>query len=114
MNTIKIYLSESLSVADLRKDFPLYQGQFQSKLLNVFVPKNLLSVDYDIQHYIGRMTSVGLPSTDTLNAFVITHTPTSRQPQESDFIDVIATIDENIVLYRYTFTTEWTYEQVSQ
>lgn len=112
MNTIKIYLSESLSVADLRKDFPLYQGQFQSKLLNVFVPKTLLSVDYDIQHYIGRMTSVGLPSTDTLNAFVITHTPTSRQPQESDFIDVIATIDENIVLYRYTFTTEWTYEQV--
>lgn len=112
MNTIKIYLSESLSVADLCKDFPLYQGQFQSKLLNVFVPKNLLSVDYDIQHYIGRMTSVGLPSTETLNAFVITHTPTSRQPQESDFIDVIATIDENIVLYRYTFTTEWTYEQV--
>ena len=112
MNTIKIYLSESLSVADLRKDFPLYQGQFQSKLLNVFVPKNLLSVEYNIQHYIGRMTSVGLPSTDTLNAFVITHTPTGRQPQESDFIDVIATIDENIVLYRYTFTTEWTYEQV--
>jgi len=112
MNTIKIYLSESLSVADLRKDFPLYQGQYQSKLLNVFVPKTLLSVDYDIQHYIGRMTSVGLPSTDTLNAFVITHTPTSREPQESDFIDVIATIDENIVLYRYTFTTEWTYEQV--
>ena len=112
MNTIKIYLSESLSVADLRKDFPLYQGQFQSKLLNVFVPKTLLSVDYDIQHYIGRMTSVGLPSTDTLNAFVITHTPTGREPQESDFIDVVATIDENIVLYRYTFTTEWTYEQV--
>ena len=112
MNTIKIYLSESLSVADLRKDFPLYQGQYQSKLLNVFVPKNLLSVDYDVQHYIGKMTSVGLPSDETLDAFVITHTPTSREPQESDFIDVVATIDENIVLYRYTFTTEWTYEQV--
>lgn len=112
MNTIKIYLSESLSVADLRKDFPLYQGQYQSKLLNVFVPKSLLSANYDVQHYIGKMTSVGLPSNDTLNAFVITHTPTSREPQESDFIDVVATIDENIVLYRYTFTTEWTYEQV--
>ena len=112
MNTIKIYLSESLSVADLRKDFPLYQGQYQSKLLNVFVPKNLLSVDYQVQHYIGKMTSVGLPSDETLDAFVLTHTPTSREPQESDFIDVVATIDENIVLYRYTFTTEWTYEQV--
>lgn len=112
MNTIKIYLSESLSVADLRKDFPLYQGQYQSKLLNVFVPKSLLSANYDVQHYIGKMTSVGLPSNDTLNAFVITHTPTGREPQESDFIDVVATIDENIVLYRYTFTTEWTYEQV--
>lgn len=112
MNTIKIYLSESLSVADLRKDFPLYQGQYQSKLLNIFVPKSLLSVDYDVQHYIGKMTSVGLPSDETLNAFIITHTPTGREPQESDFIDVVATIDENIVLYRYTFTTEWTYEQV--
>lgn len=112
MNTIKIYLSESLSVADLRKDFPLYQGQYQSKLLNIFVPKSLLSVDYDVQHYIGKMTSVGLPSDETLDAFVITHTPTGREPQESDFIDVVATIDENIELYRYTFTTEWTYEQV--
>ena len=89
-----------------------YQGQYQSKLLNIFVPKSLLSVDYDVQHYIGKMTSVGLPSDETLDAFVITHTPTGREPQESDFIDVVATIDENIVLYRYTFTTEWTYEQV--
>ena len=43
MNTIKIYLTESGRIADLQKDFPLYQGQFQNKLLNVFVPTSILA-----------------------------------------------------------------------
>ena len=44
MNTIKIFLAESGRIADLRKDFPLYQGQYQNKLLNVFVPLIVWSV----------------------------------------------------------------------
>ena len=43
MNTIRIYLTESGRIADLKKDFPLYQGQFQNKLLNVFVPTSILA-----------------------------------------------------------------------
>lgn len=43
MNTIRIYLTESGRIADLQKDFPLYQGQFQNKLLNVFVPTSILA-----------------------------------------------------------------------
>ena len=43
MLTIKIYLKESGQVADMQKDFPVYQGQFQNILLNVFVPTSLLA-----------------------------------------------------------------------
>lgn len=43
MLTIKIYLKESGQVADIKKDFPVYQGQFNNILLNVFVPTSLLA-----------------------------------------------------------------------
>jgi hypothetical protein len=49
MNTIKIYLAESGRIADLRKDFPLYQGQFQNKLLNVYVPTSILAPNFSVQ-----------------------------------------------------------------
>lgn len=42
MNTIKIYLAESGRIVDVKKDFPLYQGQYQSKLLNVYVPTSII------------------------------------------------------------------------
>lgn len=49
MNTIKIHLAESGRIADLRKDFPLYQGQYQNKLLNVFVPTSILAPSFSVQ-----------------------------------------------------------------
>jgi hypothetical protein len=52
MNTITIILSESGRIADLKKDFPLYQGSFQNKLLNVLVPTSILSGKLNSQ-YIG-------------------------------------------------------------
>ena len=53
MNTIKIFLAESGRIADLHKDFPLYRGQFNDKLLNVYVPTSILAPSFSIQHYIG-------------------------------------------------------------
>lgn len=50
MNTIKIYLSSSGSLAELKKDFPLYQGAFNDKLLNVYVPTSLLPGTVDTQY----------------------------------------------------------------
>lgn len=50
MNTIKIYLSSSGSLAELKKDFPLYQGSFNDKLLNVYVPTSLLPGTVDTQY----------------------------------------------------------------
>lgn len=46
MNTLKIYLAESGRIADLKKDFPLYQGQFQNKLLNIYVPTSILAPEF--------------------------------------------------------------------
>lgn len=46
MNTIKIFIAESGRVADLKKDFPLYQGQFQNKLLNIYVPTSILAPEF--------------------------------------------------------------------
>ena len=48
MLTIKTYLAESGAVADLHKDFPLFQGQFQNVLLNAFVPTSLLAPNFSV------------------------------------------------------------------
>lgn len=42
MNTISIYLKPSGSVAELKKDFAMYVGSYQNKLIDVYVPKELL------------------------------------------------------------------------
>lgn len=42
MNTIKIYLKTSGSVAELHKDFAMYVGSYQNKLIDVYVPKEML------------------------------------------------------------------------
>lgn len=62
MNTIKIFLSASGRIADLRKDFPVFCGQFQSTLLKVFVPTEILSENYDIQHFIGQTEAAYNPT----------------------------------------------------
>lgn len=49
LNTIKIFLAESGRIADLKKDFPLYQGQYQNKLLNVYVPTSILAPNFSVQ-----------------------------------------------------------------
>ena len=46
LNTIKIYLAESGRIVDLKQDFPLYQGQFQNKLLNIYVPTSILAPEF--------------------------------------------------------------------
>lgn len=42
MNEIKIYLKPSGSIAELYKDFNLYQGSYQNVKLSLYVPKSLL------------------------------------------------------------------------
>ena len=63
MNTIKIYLAESGRIADLRKDFPLYQGQFQNKLLNIFVPISIMAPNFTSQNSNGVILAEYVAST---------------------------------------------------
>lgn len=112
MNTIKIYLAESGRVADLRKDFPLYKGQFNSKLLNVYVPTSILAPQFDIQHYIGQIQGTSTPTDAQLDAFVVANTYPSRDPEEGDIIEFCDTSDE-LTYYLYTYTdSSWTSAEV--
>lgn len=114
MNTIKIFLAESGRVADLQKNFPLYQKQYQSKLLNVFVPTSILAPNYEIQHYIGRMSGNALPSNTTLNTFVTNNTSPSRSVQSGDIIEFILTDGVTTTFYQYVYGTQWTYTIVDR
>lgn len=61
MLTIKLFLSESGSVATIDKDFPLYQGQFQNILLNVFVPLSTLAPDFALSTDSGQYDGINTP-----------------------------------------------------
>ena len=61
MLTIKLFLSESGSVATIDKDFPLYQGQFQNILLNVFVPLSTLAPDFTLSTDSGQYDGINTP-----------------------------------------------------
>lgn len=126
MNTIKIYLTESGRVADLSKDFPLFKGQFNDKLLNVYVPTSLLAPQFSIQHYIGQMRLDSIPQdTDELNAlfstFVANMMPpledgTQRSPMEGDVIEVYDISNDKYYLYVCSITENvvtWTPTEVN-
>lgn len=116
MNTIKIKLSTSGRVAALDKNFPLYCGQFQNVLLNIYVPTEILAPDFEIQHYIGNTSGTTEPSNSiipqtelqtALTDFVVEHTydpetQTGRQPVEGDVIFYTYTTGDTY--YRATYT----------
>ena len=114
MNTIKIFLADSGRVADMHKDFPLYQGQFNDKLLNIYVPTSILAPHFNVEKYIGKASGVSLPTSAFLYEFVNTHTLTERDPEEGDvigYIKVQGVSDQEFYIYTYT-DGEWTSEQV--
>ena len=73
MNTIRIYLAGNGSVFELKKDFILYQGQFQNKLLNVYVPTSILAPQFSEQtagqttsdYMSGTAVKIGMTYTET-------------------------------------------------
>ena len=99
MNTIKIFLAGSGRIADVRKDFPLYQGQFNDKLLNVYVPTSILAPSFELQSYIGQMSGAVTPTDETLTQFVADNTPDERSPRTGDTIEFYNTSTEKYYLY---------------
>lgn len=101
MNTIRIYLAESGRVADLRKDFPLYKGQFNDKLLNVLVPTSILAPQFELQHYIGQMSGATAPTDQTLNDFVEANTYPTRSAMQGDVIEFYNSDTQSFFIYTY-------------
>ena len=105
MNTIKVYLSTSGRVAALDKNFPLFCGQFQNVLLNIYVPTAILYPEFDIQHYIGNYSDdkaiISSSLQTALSDFVADNTydvetGTGRAPQNGD-----------VIFYTYTETDKY-------
>lgn len=122
MNTTKIYFAESGRIADVKKDFPLYQGQYNDKLLNIYVPTSILAPRFQIQHYIGQIQQNIAPTNDDLLDFVRANTYPERMPEEGDIIEFY---DTNADIGEYPFyvyicqgynsgagTYTWTYSNV--
>lgn len=57
MLTIKVFLEDNGSSKELKKDFPLYQGAYQDKLLNIYVPTSILAPQFTITSAIGQVTA---------------------------------------------------------
>lgn len=116
MNTIKIYLAESGRVADLQKDFPLYQGAFQNKLLNIFVPVSITeptihNVIPNEVTYVGETARTALPTNAELATYV--QEQLARAPINGDYVIVkLQAVDTTTPLYyEYVYsatTSEWT------
>lgn len=111
MNTIKIYLAESGRVADLRKDFPLYKGQFNDKLLNVLVPTSILAPQFELQHYIGQMSGATAPTDEALNNFVAANTYPTRSAEQGDIIEFYNSTTQLFFIYTYN-NDDWASTQV--
>lgn len=108
MNTIKVFLTSGGRIANLQKDFPLYAGQYQNKLLNIYVPTAILSPKFKNLSYIGQITVETLTGiTDTLDNFVLTER--GRSKRDDDIVEVIY-INRNV---EPNTTTYYEYKVVS-
>lgn len=108
MNTIKIILTSDGSAVDVRKNFPLIQGQFNNINLEVLVPTAILLDGYTNQHYIGEVTKTfDYDLTDpnvitALNGLVATNA--GRTPEEGDTIHYVYNNSGTLTLYNVVYT----------
>lgn len=100
MLTIKVYLEESGGVASLQKDFPLYKGQYQNKLLNVYVPTAILPANFNYS-YIGLYEADSLTNiAEELDEFILERT--GRERAVGDIVNVyVGDFSEPTVMAQY-------------
>lgn len=99
MNTIKVYLAESGSVANLKKDFPLYQGQFQNKLLNIFVPTSITAPSYKVYNSTGALTSEGVATTSVEIGIISLAADGSSRVSKNYYLRYLKDVTYNGVTY---------------
>lgn len=99
MNTIKIYLAESGRVADLKKDFPLYQYQFQNKLLNIYVPTSIMAPEFISQNAEGTTLSEYVASTSVKIGMSYTARDGSIKKSKNYYVRFLKTLTYQNVEY---------------
>ena len=102
MNTIKIRLSTSGRIAGLDKNFPLYCGQFQNVLLNIWVPTEILASGFEVGQCVNTLDPTDNGDEAELNAylseFIKEFTGDNTRPHEGD-----------VVFYLYDHSGTYTY-----
>ena len=112
MNTIKMYLTPSGSIAELKKDFQLYQWQYQNKLLNVFVPTSIIAPSFTSQSSSGTTLADYVASTSVKIGMTYTARDGSIKTSKSYFMRYLKTLTyQNIeyALYERMLPQEFTF-----
>lgn len=119
MLTIKIFLSDSGRSASVDKSFPLFQGQWQDKLLNVYVPTAILQQPLNTVNYIGQTSDSENPADPAdeadLNTLLDGYAllQTGNPADVGDYVYYIYQHDDTGTYYVCTKTDEaWNYEAV--
>ena len=99
MNNIRIYLAESGAVADLKKDFNLYQGSYQNKLLNIYVPTSILAPDFITQTQNGDITGEFVAGTAVKIGMRYTARDGSIKVSRSYYLRYLKTLKYNNIEY---------------
>lgn len=93
MNTIKIFFNESGAIAEIVKDFPLYQYSYQNKLLNVYVPTSIIAPNIKTQN------DKSIASTAVKIAMMYTKRNGEIETSSSKFCNYVKTLTYNNVEY---------------
>ncbi len=100
MLTIKWYLAANGSTQVLDKNFPVYQGQYQNILLNIFVPTSLLAPNFTV--YANEYQNVVTPyvaGTGVKVGMVVTNRDGSYIKSKDYFCRYIKTLVKDNVEY---------------
>ena len=93
MNTIKIFFNSSGAIAEIAKDFPLYQYSYQNKLLNVYVPTSIIAPNIKTQN------DKSIASTAVKIAMMYTKRNGEVETSASKFCNYVKTLTYNNVEY---------------
>lgn len=99
MNTISIFLAKSGSLARLEKDFPLYQGSFQNKLLDIYVPTSILAPVFTAQTASGTVTAEYVAATSVKIGMAFTSSTGALKLSKNYYVQYLNTVIVNEIEY---------------
>ena len=99
MLTIKVFLEDNGSSKELKKDFPLYQGAYQDKLLNIYVPTSILAPQFTSTSASGQVTAEYVAGTAVKIGMTYVDRDGSIHKSESYYVRYLKTLTYQNVEY---------------